>query len=354
MRSLKFAEALREATDIALATDPHTYLMGLGVPDPKGLFGTTSGLLEKYGPERILDMPVAENGMTGVAIGSAIAGMRPILTHQRVDFCLLALDQIVNNAAKWRYMFADQMKISLVIRLIIGRGWGQGPQHSQSLQSLFAAIPGLTVVAPSNSHDAKGLMLSAVRADHPVIYLEHRWLHNIHGPVPPEDYEIPLGKAKVVKEGKEVTIVASSYMTLEAWKALALVPDIDAELIDLRTIKPLDEETILNSVKKTGRLIVVDGDWKTAGVASEIIALVTERCFSDLKDAPVRLTFPDTHTPTSWALANHYYPDSDDIAIALLNMFGETKRAQDLHIQMMNKRLSKPLDTPDASFTGPF
>lgn len=354
MRSLKFAEALLEATDTALANDPSVYLMGLGVPDPKGLFGTTTGLADKYGPDRILDMPVAENGMTGIAIGSAIAGMRPILTHQRVDFCLLALDQIVNNAAKWRYMFAEQMKAPVVIRLIVGRGWGQGPQHSQSLQSIFAAIPGLKVVAPSNPHDAKGLMLSAVKSDDPVVYLEHRWLHNIHGPVPSESYEIPIGKAKVVKEGSDVTVIASSYMSLEAWKALSHVADIDVELIDLRTIKPLDEETIITSVKKTGRLIVADGDWKTAGIAAEIITLVTEHCFHDLKSAPVRLTFPDTHTPTCWSLANHYYPDSYDIAIALLTLFGKTARAQDLHIDMMNKRLSKPLDTPDASFTGPF
>lgn len=354
MRSLKFAEAIREATDQALAADLSTFLIGLGVPDPKGIFGTTSGLLEKYGPERVLDMPVAENGMTGIAIGAAIAGMRPLMTHQRADFALLALDQIVNNAAKWRFMFADQMQVPLLIRLIVGRGWGQGPQHSQSLQSLFAAIPGLKVVAPSNPHDAKGLLLSAVKENDPVIYLEHRWLHNIHGPVPAEAYTIPLGKAKVVREGSQVTVVASSHMTLEAWKALSLVTDIDVELIDLRTIKPLDTETIIASVKKTGRLLVADGDWKTAGIASEIVALASEHCFDELKKAPVRITFPDAHTPTSWSLANHYYRDSYDIAIALLQLFGRFDEAHVLHSLMMNKRAEKPLDIPDATFTGPF
>ncbi|MEI6531888.1 MAG: transketolase C-terminal domain-containing protein, partial [Chlamydiota bacterium] len=188
----------------------------------------------------------------------------------------------------------------------------------------------------------------------PVIYLEHRWLHNTHGAVPEEMYEVPIGKAKVIKEGSFVTLVASSYMTLEARKALLLVPDIDVELIDLRTIKPLDEETLIHSVKKTGRLIVVDGDWKLSGIAAEIICLVTEHCFTDLKEAPLRITLPDTHTPTSWALANHYYPDSYDIAIALLTLIGDTARAQDLHTQMMNKRLTVPLDVPDSSFTGPF
>ncbi len=352
MRSLKFAEALLEASDQALASDPTVYLMGIGVPDPKGIFGTTKGLIEKYGPERVLDMPVAENGMTGIAIGSAIGGMRPILTHQRADFCLLALDQIVNNAAKWRYMFADQMKAAVVIRLIIGRGWGQGPQHSQSLQSIFAAIPGLVVVAPSNPYDAKGLMLSSIKSDDPVIYLEHRWLHNTHGPVPEEIYEVEIGKAKVIKEGSDVTLIASSYMTLEARKALALADEIDVELIDLRTLRPLDEKTLITSVKKTGRVIIVDGDWKTAGLAAEIACLITEHCFEELKAAPIRITFPDTHTPTSWALSNHYYPDSYDIAIALRKLFG--KETDTLHTEMMNKRLTEPLDTPDSNFTGPF
>lgn len=351
MRTLKFSEAIREGTDQALAADPATYLIGLGVPDPKGIFGTTSGLLEKYGSDRVLDMPVAENGMTGIAIGSAIAGMRPIMTHQRVDFCLLALDQIVNNAAKWRYMFADQMKAPIVMRLIVGRGWGQGPQHSQSLQSLFTAIPGLIVVAPSNPFDAKGLLLSSVVSDDPVIYLEHRWLHNIHGPVPEASYTVEFGKAKVVKEGRDITVVASSHMTLEAWKALSMINDLDVELIDLRTIKPLDEETIVQSVKKTGRLLVLDGDWKTSGIAAEIIALVTEHCWNELKEPPKRLTYPDSYTPTSWALANHYYPDSYVIAIELL---GKRPEGRTLHAELMQRRMSIPLDVPDSTFTGPF
>lgn len=355
-RSLKFFEAIREATDQAMAADQNVYIMGLGVPDPKGIFGTTSGLLEKYGEERVLDMPTSENAMTGIAIGSAIAGMRPIMTHQRVDFFLLALDQLINNAAKWRYMFAEQMSAPIVIRLIIGRGWGQGPQHSQTLHSLFAHIPGLKVVAPSTPYDAKGLLLSAIDDEDPVVYLEHRWLHGIFGEVPENDYRIPLGKAKVMKEGSDLTLIASSHMTLEAWKAANMLAQegIDAEVIDLRSLRPLDEETILSSVRKTGRAIAIDADWKTAGFAGEILALISENIWSDLKCAPQRVTYPDALTPTSWALANHYYPTSKDIALKALEMMNKPTHAAALLADILQHRLQKPLDTPDPSFTGPF
>lgn len=355
MRALKFFEAIREATDQAMAADSSVYIMGLGVPDPKRIFGTTNGLLEKYGSARVLDMPTSENAMTGIAIGSAIGGMRPIMTHQRVDFFLLALDQLINNAAKWRSMFADQMRVPLVIRLIVGRGWGQGPQHSQSLHSLFAHIPGLHVVAPSTPYDAKGLLLSAIAGDDPVVYLEHRWLHNIFGDVPSEHYCVPIGKAKVMREGKDLTIVASSHMTLEAWKAAELLSQesIDTEVIDLRSLRPLDSETIVQSVCKTGRILVADGDWKTAGFAAEILALVTETCWKSLKEAPVRVTYPDSAVPTSWPLANHYYPTSKDIAQQALQMFGRHERAESLLKEIIQQR-QKPLDGPDSSFIGPF
>ena len=347
-RFLKVSDAIREAIDLSLSLDPSVYLIGLGVPDPKGIFGTTQGLSEKYGSDRVLDMPISENGITGIAIGSAIAGMRPLMTHQRADFMLLALDQLINNAAKWRFMFVEKMKVPLVIRLIIGRGWGQGPQHSQSFQSFFTHIPGLNVVAPSNSYDAKGLLLEAMRGDDPVVYLEHRWLHNISGFVPEGPYQVPFGKAKILSKGKDCTIVASSYMTVEAWKSLELLrkEGIEAELVDLRSLKPLDEDTICTSVMKTGRLLVVDGDWKTSGVASEVIALVTQKCWGFLKEAPARITFPDAYVPTSWALANHYYPGAAEIAAGVFNLLGLTVPISVDH--------SCPLDTPDSSFKGPF
>lgn len=351
-RDLSFAQAVLEATDQCLSEDPSVYIMGLGVTDPKGIFGTTLGLKHKYGDKRVLDMPVSENGMTGIAIGSALIGMRPILTHQRIDFMLLSFDQIINNAAKWHYMFGGQMKVPLVIRLLIGRGWGQGPQHSQSLQAMFAHVPGLKVVMPSTPHDAKGLLVAAVRDDNPVIYIEHRWLHNIFGTVPEDIYETPIGKARIVSEGKDATIVALSYMTLEAMKAAEILAQegIYAEIIDLRSLKPIDEETVFKSVEKTGRLVVVDGTWKSFGAPSEIITLVTEKMFKSLTSAPKRITLPDLPTPTSPALAQYYYPRAITIVNAVRNSLGLGEKTE----AELGMEVNIPLDVPDQSFKGPF
>jgi len=350
-RQLNLAQAVLEATTQCMRDNPSVYIMGLGVTDPKGVFGTTLGLEKKFGGKRVLDMPVAENGMTGIAIGSALAGMRPILTHQRVDFMLLSLDQIINNAAKWHYMFGGKMKVPLVIRLLVGRGWGQGPQHSQSLQSLFAHIPGLKVAMPATPYDAKGLLVSAIEDNNPVIFIEHRWLHNTLGNVPLKKYRVPLGKARVVKCGKDLTIVSSSYTALEAIKAAELLKKdgIDTEVVDLRTIKPLDQSTIEKSVKKTGRLIVIDSAWRSFGVAAEILAQVAENANISLKCAPQRITFPDTPTPTGWALSNHYYPQVEDIINSVNKMLKLKKRALRLRAAS-----DTPLDVPDSTFKGPF
>lgn len=355
-RELKFCQAILEATDQKMAQDPNIYLMGLGVPDPKGIFGTTLGLAEKYGPNRVMDMPTSENAMTGIAIGSAIHGMRPIMTHQRVDFFLLALDQLINNAAKWHYMFGGQMKVPLVIRLIMGRGWGQGPQHSQALHSFFAHVPGLKVVMPSSPQDAKGLLISAIEDDNPVVYLEHRWLHNTFGEVSLDPIPTPIGKAKIVREGTDLTIVALSHMVLEAHRAVQWLEKegISVELIDLRTIRPLDKETILNSVQKTGRIVVADPGWKTLGTSSEILAFCVEEAYSFLKAPPVRIAYPDRHTPTSWALSNHFYPTAHHIASTVLKMMGKTNRAQSFMEEMLKQQNQGPLDVPDKEFTGPF
>ena len=218
MRKIKFSESILEATDYCMGVDPSVFIIGLGVPDPGGVFGTTLGLQEKYGEGRVMDMPLSENCMTGVIVGASLNGFRPILTHQRLEFALLSIDQIVNQAAKWYYMNAGQQHVPIVIRMIIGRGWGQGPQHAQSLESWFAHIPGLKVVMPSNAHDAKGLLISSVEDNNPVIFLEHRWLHNTVDNVPLEGYRVPIGKARVTREGRDLTIVAHSYMVLEAIK----------------------------------------------------------------------------------------------------------------------------------------
>jgi pyruvate dehydrogenase E1 component beta subunit len=356
MPELKFSEAILQATDQLMAIDPSVYIMGLGVPDPKGIFGTTYGLETKYGSNRVLDMPTSENGMTGIAIGSALVGMRPIMTHQRVDFFLLALDQLINNAAKWHYMFGGQQSVPLVIRLIIGRGWGQGPQHSQTLHSFFAHIPGLKVVMPSNPYDAKGLLVAAVQDNNPVIYLEHRWLHNIYGDVPSELYSVPIGKAKVISEGTDVTLIACSHMTVEAYKAALFLKEdgISAEVIDLRSVKPLDKETLLESVKKTGRVVIADPDWKTCGFSAELSAVLTEEAFGALKAPPKRVTYPDSLSPTSWAIANHYYPTAKDIALTALELLNRPTQARKLLEALIQEKLTVPLDVPDQSFTGPF
>lgn len=349
-RSITFAQAINEALIQGMTEDPNVYIMGEGVPDPKGIFGTTTGLRDKFGANRVLDMPVAENGMTGVAVGSAIMGMRPVLTHQRVDFALLAMDQMVNQAAKWHYMFGGQHSVPLVVRLIIGRGWGQGPQHSQSLQAWFAHIPGLKVVMPTTPQDAKGLLLASIRDDNPVIFLEHRWLHNIADTVPSENYDTPLGKARIAREGQDLTIVSTSYMTLEALRVADWLETagVTTEVVDVRSLRPLDTETIVNSVRKTGRVLVTDTGWTHYGVTAEIMALVTEQAFSELKCAPRRLALPDVPTPTSHAVAQHYYPRAIDlyrVACELLNIDYQCPE---------NSLKSTQLDVPDKTFTGPF
>ena len=350
-RELKFFQAINEALDLCMAKDPAVYIMGLGVPDPKGIFGSTLGLQQKYGSTRVMEMPTSENGMTGVAIGSALVGLRPIMTHQRIDFALLAMEQIVNQAAKWYYMFGGQMSIPLVIRMIIGRGWGQGPQHSQSLQAWFAHIPGLKVVMPTTPYDAKGLLIASIEDNNPVVFIEHRWLYNITGDVPEEMYRVPLGQARVVREGKDVTIAATSYMTLEALRAAEMLAQdgVRAEVIDIRTLKPMDETLILESVGKTGRLIVADTGWKTVGFGAEIVARIAEEAFSDLKSPPRRVALPDCPTPTTPALANHYYPRAVHIVATVRRMLGLSADVVEPPVGT-----SVPLDIPDPSFTGPF
>lgn len=350
-REIKCFQAINEAIDQCMVCDPSVYIMGLGVPDPKGIFGTTSGLQQKHGSNRVMDMPLSENGMTGVAIGSALTGMRPIMVHQRIEFALLAMEQIVNQASNWHYMFGGQMSIPLVIRLIIGRGWGQGPQHSQSLQAWFAHVPGLKVVMPSTPYDAKGLLISSIEDNNPVVFIEHRWLHNITGEVPEEIYRVPIGKCKVVREGTDVTIAATSYMTLEAIHTAKIMAadGINVEVVDIRTLSPLDEATIIKSVRKTGHFIVADTGWKTAGIGAEVVAMVSEKAFSDLKSPPLRVALPDCPLPATPSLANRYYPRAVHIATTISEMIGHRK-------DYTTGETLEPvlLDIPDPSFTGPF
>ncbi|MDW8264749.1 MAG: transketolase C-terminal domain-containing protein [Gemmataceae bacterium] len=346
-RELTYHQAIREALDLCLEHDRAVCLAGLGATDPKGIFGTTLGLDRKHG-HRVLDMPCSENGMTGILIGAALVGMKPVMVHQRVDFALLALEQILNQAAKWHYMFGGRQSVPLVIRLIIGRGWGQGPQHSQSLHSFFAHVPGLRVVMPATPGDAKGLLIAAVDDPNPVIYLEHRWLHNVRGSVPPGIFHTPIGSGRVMRPGKDVTIVAVSYMCLEALRAAGILVElgIDAEVIDLRSLRPWDADLVCESVDRTGRLVVVDTSWKLAGFSAEVLATVVERCLPRLRCPPRRIALPDCPTPTSPALARHFYPTSADIVTTVCGLLGRQPPPL--------PEPKTPADVPDPTFTGPF
>lgn len=351
-RNITLSKAINEATDICMERDKNVYLMGLGAPDLNGFSGTTVGLQEKYGADRVLDMPLAENGMTGVAIGSALAGRRPIMAHHRIEFAMLAFEQIMNQAANWRYMYGGQSSIPLVIRMLVGRGWGQGPQHSQSLQAMFAHEPGLKVVMPATPYDAKGLLIAAIEDNDPVIYLEHRWLHQTFGDVPEGYYRVSLGEAKIVRSGTDVTIIASSYMVLESLSAAhCLAKDgIDAEIIDLRTISPLDKTCILESVSRTGRAIVADLGWRSFGISSEVITVIVEQLWQKLKCHPRRVTLPDIPTPATRGLAKYYYPRAIQIVNSIREMFGlpiQTEIEAGLYQEMA-------LDIPNKEYKGPF
>lgn len=349
-RTITYAEALREALDHCLERDPNVYVMGLGVPDPKGIFGSTIGLQDRHGSERVFDIPLSENAVTGVALGSAISGMRPVLVHQRVDFALTSFEQLVNQVAKWHYMFNGQMAVPMVVRMVVGRGWGQGPQHSQSLQALFAHIPGLKVIMPSTPHDAKGMLIAAIEDDNPVICLEHRWLYGVSGDVPENDYRVDLDRAQVVRSGTDITLVGVSYMTLECLAAATLLEEagISAEVVDLRSIRPLDVETILESVRGTGRVLTVDNAHLIGGVSAEISAVVAESAFERLEVPPQRLGFPDHPTPTSPALADGYYPLPHEIAFKCAQMVSRSVVFDPPDLG------DRRLDQPNVTYHGPF
>ena len=318
-RVLKYVDALSEAVALEMARDKNVFLFGLDVDDHKAIQGSTRGLLERFGPERVFTTPLSEDAMTGVAIGAAMAGMRPIHVHIRMDFMMLAMNQLVNMAAKSHYMYSGQVKVPLVVRTMVGRSWGQGAQHSQALHAMFMHVPGLKVVAPSNAYDAKGCLISAIRDDNPVIYMEHRLLCNMDAYVPSEAYEVPLGKARVMREGSDVTIVGVSHMVIESLRAAKYLEKagISAEVIDPISLRPLDMETILASVKKTGRLLIVDNGWLMCGTGAEIMARVIEALPNGLNTKPVpmaRMGFADTPCPTTKPLENLFYPNGKTIA----------------------------------------
>jgi pyruvate dehydrogenase E1 component beta subunit len=299
------------------------FVFGQGVDRPPGVFHTTTGLAEKYSNARVFDTPASEAAMTGVALGAALDGMRPVLVHQRLDFMLYTMDQLVNWAALWRFKSGGKSSMPFTIRAVVGKGWGQGPQHSKSLQAWFAHVPGLKVAMPSSAFDVKGLLMSSIFGEDPCIFIEGRPLFNMAEAVPEEPYTIPFGKASVKMAGGDVTVVALGYMVPLAMQAAEELKSegISAEVIDLRTVAPMDTAAILESVGKTGRLVVADPAWRSFGVSAEIAATVTEQGHQFLKAPIARVTFPDTHSPTSIALESEFFPDSGDIIAAVRKLF---------------------------------
>ncbi len=324
MRQISFCEALNEAMFQEMERDPSVFVYGIGVPDHKKIFGSTARLSERFGEQRCFDTPLCEEAMTGFGLGAAINGLRPIHIHIRMDFLLLAMNQLVNMVSNFVYSTNGTLKAPLVIRVVVGRGWGQGYQHSKSLHSYFAHIPGLKVVVPTTPKDAKGLLASAIRDNNPVVFIEHRWLYWAVGEVPEEPFTIPIGEANIIKEGSDLTVVAVSWMNIEALKAAEILAKrgVHIEVIDPRTLSPLDDTLIIQSVKKTGHCLVADNDWVDCGFGAEVAARVSEKCFGHLKSPVKRIGFAFTPCPTVRVLENEFYPNAVTIIRSIEKTLG--------------------------------
>lgn len=356
-RSITFAEAIREGLTEAARRDPTVFMMAEGVDDPVAVFGTVAGIAKSLGANRVIEMPVAENALTGIAIGAAMSGRRPVISLQRVEFALLALEQIINNAAKAHYVSNGRHKVPLVIRLVVGRGWGQGPEHSQSMEAMFAYFPGLKVVMPAFPSEAKGLIAAAVEDDNPVIFIEHRWCHFATGDVPEGYYREELIGSRPHGEGRDITIVAESYMTLEALRAAEALKTVDcsATVIDLRVLRPLNLAPIFDSVRRTGRLLTIDTGWRTLGIGAEIVAQVAQYRFADLKAPPRRLGLPDHPAPSSRGSVPGFYPSAESILVEAGEMIGvDPNRLAAARSELATQRAKVPIDVPDPFFRGPF
>ena len=319
MRQLSYSLAINEALHQMMDAEPSVFLIGQGVKSPWYVGNTAQGLLERFGGKRVIDTPVSENAVTGAAVGAAIAGMRPVVVHPRVDFMMYALDPIINEAANWFYMNGGKAPVPVVFWGIINRGGEQAAQHSQALHGIFSHIPGLKVVMPSTPYDAKGLMVAAIKEPNPVVFIDDRWLYRIEADVPEDLYDVEIGKAVIRRTGDDVTLVSISYManlTEKAAEELA-ASNISVEMIDMRTAKPLDLDTLLESVKKTGRLVIADGGWRSFGWAAEVAAVAAERLFEFLKAPIRRVTLPDCPAPASQVLEKAYYPDAEIIIEAV-------------------------------------
>ena len=357
LRTLSTGDAIREGLTEAARKNPDVIFMAEGVADPSSVYGTIKDIGRHIAPERMVEMPVSENALTGAAIGAALAGKRPVLSFHRVEFALLAMEQIVNNAAKAHYISNGRHRVPMVMRLVVGRGWGQGPEHSQSLEAIFAHIPGLKVVMPTYPRDAKGLIIAAVEDDNPVIVIEHRWCHYVLGQVPEGYYVEPLDGPRAVHTGKDLTIVATAYMALEAVRAAEQLEKlgVSATVFDLRVLRPLLLDRVFASVAQTGRLMTVDTGFRKFGIGAEVVSEVVANCFDRLKAAPVRLGLPEHPTPSSRGLVSGFYPDAARIlreAGAELGIASD--RIEGAVRELEAQRNGLPIDVPDPFFKGPF
>jgi pyruvate/2-oxoglutarate/acetoin dehydrogenase E1 component len=318
-RFISYREALQEALIQEMTRDKRVISYGIGVPDSNAIFGSTTGLQKMFGPERVFDTPISEDAMTGFGLGAAINGLRPVHHHIRIDFLLLAMNQLANMVSTAQYGSGGQLKVPFVIRAVIGRGWGQGFQHSKSMQSIFAHIPGLKVVMPTTPYDAKGFLIAAIRDENPVLILEHRWLYWQEGNVPKESYTVPIGTPQLLRKGKDITIVATSWMNVEAAHAADILAKrgVQVEIVDVRTLAPLDDGLIMRSVKKTGNCIVADLDWVDYGVSGELAARIYQKCFGHLTSPIERIGFAHTPTPTGRILEDEFYPNAATIVRAV-------------------------------------
>lgn len=351
--SVTYAQAIHQALHDALQADEHVILIGEGVPDPKGIFNTTSGLQQTFGSHRVFDMPLSENALTGICLGASTHGIRPVLVHQRIDFSLLSLDQVINHAAKWHYLFNGQVIAPMVIRLIVGRGWGQGPQHSQALHGLFAAIPGLKVVLPTFAQDAYGMMRAAIDDNNPVVFIEHRWLHTVQGQLSNQYYFDDLSSARLVRQGEHITLAAWSLMVVEALNAGQALAQfgIELEIIDMRVAHRFDCAPVIESLKATGRLMVADLGHTHAALGQALIGEVCQSHFDLLQQAPVLIANPNYPVSTSHFQVEDYYAGAKEIVQQALLMLNKTE-LQDLVLEKL--LVSARHDVPNQQFIGPF
>jgi pyruvate/2-oxoglutarate/acetoin dehydrogenase E1 component len=328
-RELTMAEALNEALHGEMERDSSVFVVGEDIAQIGGLFQVTAGLLDKYGPQRVVDAPISEAGQVGAGVGAALVGCRPVVELQIADFVTLTMDQLVNHAAKWRYMSGGKVTVPFVLRGAVSSGIGMAGQHSQTLEAWFVHTPGLVVIMPSTAYDAKGLLTAAIRDDNPVVFLEKRLLYSRRGPVPEGDYIVPIGVADIKREGSDVTVACYSqgvHLALQAGRQLA-EQGIELEVVDLRTLKPLDIETLGNSVRKTGRLVVVSEGARAGGVASEIVARIVDEAYDSLRAAPVRVTAKDTPIPYAAQLERAVMPQVDDLVAAVTGMLDPVTRS---------------------------